>query len=372
MPTSVCIRNRLARRAPDSAPGFSCGLALAALALAGLTLSGSAASAEPAPVPGFARADSSRFALVLSRSSSAPAPAAAGGLAPRAALPSVAGAAKSAHKINAEEYAGSDTCATCHEDLAKQVARTVHGAAKMPARINKALWGCEGCHGPGKEHAESGGDASKIMRLSQASPEARAETCLGCHGGQDERINFRRSEHQASQATCDSCHSPHGEVTHDRLLRQEPNALCFSCHNEKRNDFALPFHHKVPEGAMQCIDCHNQHGGFSQQQRLFGTDRACLKCHTDKQGPFTFEHLALRLEGCTGCHLPHGSNNPRLLTRSEMRFVCLECHAQIVSPAEEFGAPTPAFHNLNQDRYKSCTTCHVMIHGSNLNKVFFE
>ena len=251
---------------------------------------------------------------------------------------------------------GSETCATCHEDIARQVARTVHGAAKMPERIPKPLWGCEGCHGPGKAHVEGGGDASKIRRLAQATPEERAEACLACHGGQDERINFRRSEHQASQVSCDACHSPHGEGARDRLLRREPNELCFSCHGEVRNAFSLTFHHKVPEGAMKCVDCHNQHGGFSQQQRTFGTDRACLKCHTDKQGPFTFEHLALRLEGCTGCHLPHGSNNPRLLTRSEQRFLCLECHSRIVSPAEEFPTVgTPSFHNLTQSRFQSCT-----------------
>jgi DmsE family decaheme c-type cytochrome len=275
--------------------------------------------------------------------------------------------------VNPEEFAGSDVCAGCHEDVARQVARSVHGAAKMPKRIDRALWGCEGCHGPGKAHAEAGGDPSKIIRLSEATPEARSETCLHCHGGQDERINFRRSEHHASQVSCDACHAPHGDGAHDRLLRKEPNALCFSCHGEIRNAFSLPFHHKVPEGAMKCVDCHNQHGGFAQQQRLFGTDRACLRCHTDKQGPFTFEHLALRLEGCGGCHTPHGSNNPRLLTRSEQRFVCLECHSQVLSPGEfDFGVGTPSFHNLTNPRYQTCTTCHVMIHGSNISNVFFE
>ncbi|MBI4161079.1 MAG: DmsE family decaheme c-type cytochrome [Acidobacteria bacterium] len=270
-------------------------------------------------------------------------------------------------------YAGAETCAECHEEVARLVARTPHGAARVSARIPEALRGCEGCHGPGTAHVEAGGDPERILRLSAATPGERAGVCLGCHEGQDERINFRRSEHMGSQVACDACHAPHGEGAHDRLLRREPNDLCFSCHTEVRNAFALPFHHRVPEGAMKCIDCHNQHGGFARQQRLFGTDPACVKCHSDKQGPFTFEHLALRLEGCMGCHLPHGSNNPRLLTRSEVRFLCLECHSRIVSPGEEFPTVgTPSFHNLNQARYQNCTTCHVMIHGSNISDVFFE
>ncbi len=287
----------------------------------------------------------------------------------------IAAAGKTPRTVNPEDYAGSEVCAACHEEIANQVARTVHGVEKLPARIDKVLWGCEGCHGPGRQHAEADGDPSKILRLSEATPEERSKVCLSCHSGQDERINFRRSEHQASQVSCDACHSSHGEVVHDRLLRKEPNTLCFSCHGDKRSDFALAFHHKVPEGAMKCIDCHNQHGGFARQQRLFGTDQSCFKCHGDKQGPFTFEHLALRLEGCVGCHVPHGSNNPRMLTRDNAAQLCLECHSRVLSPGEppQFpGDPTPSFHNLTTTRFQSCTTCHVMIHGSNISPVFFE
>jgi predicted CXXCH cytochrome family protein len=32
------------------------------------------------------------------------------------------------------------------------------------------------------------------------------------------------------------------------------------------------------------------------------------------------------------CHQPHGSANPRMLTRHEVRFVCLECHSNLPTP----------------------------------------
>lgn len=75
------------------------------------------------------------------------------------------------------------------------------------------------------------------------------------------------------------------------------------------------------------------------------------------------------------CHEPHGSQNPRMLIRSQVRFVCLECHANMAPPpASVAGAKTahlpylgqipPAFHNLNSPRFQNCTVCHVKIHGS--------
>ncbi len=95
----------------------------------------------------------------------------------------------------------------------------------------------------------------------------------------------------------------------------------------------------------------------------------CLKCHTDKQGPFVFEHAPLKIEGCQICHNPHGSANAKLLKRSQVRQLCLECHSNI----GEFGAPnTPNFHNQLNVRFQNCTSCHFKIHGSNVDRVFFR
>ncbi len=102
------------------------------------------------------------------------------------------------------------------------------------------------------------------------------------------------------------------------MLRGSEPQLCISCHSETKAQFSRPFHHKVLEGLIKCSDCHNPHGGFElKQARLStGADAGCLKCHTDKQGPFVFEHAPLKIEGCSSCHTPHGSANAKLLTRS--------------------------------------------------------
>ena len=89
-----------------------------------------------------------------------------------------------------------------------------------------------------------------------------------------------------------------------------------------------------------------------------------------------FEHAPVRLEGCTACHQPHGSANPRMLTRAEVRFVCLECHANLPTPAlgasGSLGTIPPAFHDLRSPRFENCTLCHQKVHGSYVSRDFLK
>jgi predicted CXXCH cytochrome family protein len=272
-----------------------------------------------------------------------------------------------------DDYVGSDTCKACHEDTFNSFTHTAH--AKLAA------------------HVEGSGDKSKIITFEGWTSKQISETCLECHAGREEHNNFRRGEHWRNDVGCTDCHSAHppkadptvaGSIalvspatahkpessTLRQLVQSEPE-LCLKCHNEMRGQFQMPFHHKVLEGTMRCSDCHNPHGGFEQKQTRLavGADAPCIKCHTDKQGPFVYEHAPVKLEGCAICHSPHGSPNPKMLLRAEVRQTCLECH----SNAHEIGAPnTPSFHNQAQARWQNCTTCHVRIHGSMNSPTFFH
>jgi hypothetical protein len=55
-----------------------------------------------------------------------------------------------------------------------------------------------------------------------------------------------------------------------------------------------------------------------------------------------------------------------MLTRHEVRFVCLECHSniQVPSASGKLGGVPPAFHDLRNPLFQNCTVCHVKIHGS--------
>jgi predicted CXXCH cytochrome family protein len=88
----------------------------------------------------------------------------------------------------------------------------------------------------------------------------------------------------------------------------------------------------------------------------------------EKAGPFVFEHQPVKTEGCVACHTPHGSSNPRLLKRSQINVLCLECHTLTIdSPVPGI----PGFHN-QAVKYQACTVCHTNIHGSNFSDVFFK
>ncbi len=77
------------------------------------------------------------------------------------------------------------------------------------------------------------------------------------------------------------------------------------------------------------------------------------------------------MEGCSGCHEVHGSRNPRMLTRAEVRFTCLECHANLPVPnPSTLGVVPPAFHDLRSPRFRNCTICHQKIHGSYVDPSF--
>jgi predicted CXXCH cytochrome family protein len=320
---------------------------------------------------------------------------------------------------NPDDYVGTETCKTCHESEFKGYATTKHAKMALHATPGRDhMQGCESCHGPGKAHVEGGGDKSKIVTFHGMSSKEISETCLGCHARRgDEHTNFRRGEHWRNDIGCTDCHAPHSSVavsaveratliephpvenpkspatvpdpadmpkatsgddvslsmrtTNELMLKATEPELCLKCHSEVKAQFSMPFRHKVLEGAVKCSDCHSPHGGFEQKQTRLaaGSEVGCVKCHTDKQGPFAFEHAPVKLEGCAICHSPHGSSNPKLLKRNQMRQLCLECHSDILGK----GAPnTPSFHNQAVGKYQNCTTCHTHIHGSMSDPLFFR
>ena len=267
------------------------------------------------------------------------------------------------HDTGTAQYVGIDVCKTCHEELyQKNFEHTPHFKTTL-----EDGHGCESCHGPGSLHVEGGGDVSKIISFKTLSKNEANGRCLSCHGAKHEQRRFAASSHNNNDVGCIDCHSPHHAKGSEHLLARAQPDLCYGCHTSAKSDFAKAYHHRVNEGLVQCSDCHNVHGTTTLRQvrALPSGDAICTKCHADKGGPFVYEHVPVKTEGCTSCHTPHGSNNPRFLRVSQVNLLCLQCHTfPVVSP----GGPT---HNQST-KYQACTMCHAAIHGSNASNVFFR
>ena len=82
-----------------------------------------------------------------------------------------------------------------------------------------------------------------------------------------------------------------------------------------------------------------------------------------------YEHAAVKAEGCTACHFPHGGPNPRMLNRDKVNTICLQCHLPSLNSTT--GEPIGMAHNLTAQT-QSCTDCHTDIHGSNVSSVFLR
>jgi len=304
------------------------------------------------------------------------------------------------------EFAGSETCALCHADLANKFSSNPHSELAL-MHGGKGVT-CESCHGPGQAHVASGGDPTKILQLSKMSAKQIDATCLGCHA--NAHPNFLRSDHAKAGVSCTNCHSIHGFVPaakpaasttpvasdekksglgrlfgelptarlgdplqwsadsieiaegNPNLLRAPQPQLCFSCHSDVKPAFSQPFHHKVNEGLMKCTDCHDSHGTFGNSQLRSTADQnmICTKCHTETRGPFVFEHAAVKAEGCLACHSPHGSQNARLLNVPNINQMCNQCHSPVA-------AGTIHGMGAGSAEVQQCISCHTMIHGSNIN-----
>jgi predicted CXXCH cytochrome family protein len=215
--------------------------------------------------------------------------------------------------IPGASYIGTSACADCHDELVRDFVTASH--ARLQAQGPNAIdIGCEACHGPGDLHVQSGGDPKLIVNPLK-SPD-----------------------------------------------------VCFACHLDVRGSFSLPHRHPVPEGHLTCTDCHDPHHGnaiMGGHTALLSENESCYQCHASQRGPHVFEHEAMR-EGCTTCHHPHGSVNPKLLTQRNATL-CLQCHFQQQAPGGQIFIG--GFNHTAFLQRGTCWNagCHEAVHGSQVN-----
>lgn len=264
-------------------------------------------------------------------------------------------------------------CASCHEDEAKALAASIHGA--RDGSSGKPGAACASCHGPAHE-IRPGDD-----RASKTSKKNLPDTCGACHANPEFLARhhvpfahpvetYRLSVHGKAvesgndkAATCSDCHGSH-DIRPGRDPRSPINHwnvvhTCAQCHGDIAKTFAGSVHGRavaagVP-GAPVCTDCHGEHAILapSEPGSLVNPARVssvtCGRCHADerlaarynlpvdKVAAFrdSYHGLALRsgsqtVANCASCHGfhdilpasdPHSRVNPANLART-----CGQCH----------------------------------------------
>jgi DmsE family decaheme c-type cytochrome len=260
------------------------------------------------------------------------------------------------------DYAGQDTCLTCHESQNyKGTAHALTSNNRTPASTH----GCESCHGPGRAHAEAGGGTSKIVKISAQTPAKASESCMSCHDRSKHAL-FSGSQHDQRSVGCLTCHSVHQSQGPKQLKTKTEAQVCAPCHKNVVNKQNRFNHMPLREGSLSCSSCHNVHGATNTKLLKVGTtvDESCASCHAEKRGPYLWEHAPVA-NACVTCHDPHGSNNDRMLA-AKQPYLCQRCHVTSRHPPTVYEGFTLANStNANKIFGRSCTSCHQLIHGSN-------
>jgi len=260
-----------------------------------------------------------------------------------------------------------NNCKTCHEDKAFTNAflHSHHAGLEQS---------CEKCHAGAADHVKAqmeGNGSAPGPSLKKLKPEEITKTCLACHE-KGSQVAWDGGAHDRRGLSCISCHSVHDyKSTKAQLKTTRDSDTCFTCHQQIRAKTMRTSHHPVREGKLDCASCHNPHDATKPKMlKANWITEQCLTCHTEKRGPFLWEHAPVR-ENCALCHDPHGSNHDKMLV-AKQPFLCQRCHLSTRHPGTLYdltntlaGRTVGAQTISNRAVEHACKNCHQNVHGSN-------
>ena len=275
-----------------------------------------------------------------------------------AAAPQAAASAPAPAAAAGVDFDASD-CKSCHDKAVTGMKATAHLGLEQS---------CAACHDGVSAHlkAQTEGAEAPTPSLKKLSAGQLSNKCLTCHDS-GHQANWAGGAHDRKDVSCASCHSVHDFKSVKSQLKTARDAeTCFTCHQNIRARGLRASHHPVREGLMNCASCHDPHD--ATRTKMVSADyvnEKCLSCHTEKRGPFLWEHAPVR-ESCLNCHDAHGSNHEKLLV-AKQPYLCQRCHLNTRHPGTLYDATnvTLAASPSNRLIEHSCRNCHQNVHGGN-------
>ena len=259
-----------------------------------------------------------------------------------------------------DAVAETSDCRTCHEEVLVRSDRTYHAGLEE---------GCYSCHKGAEEHLKGRmeGEEPPGPSIKALTPSEANEVCQSCHET-THNPTWAGSMHDRRGVACIDCHSVHEyQSVEGQLKAATASEVCYSCHQAIRAQGLRTSHHPVREGLMSCGSCHNPHDGSRPKMiKADWTNELCYQCHTEKRGPFLWEHGPVR-ENCSTCHTPHGSNHEKLLV-AKQPYLCQRCHLNTRHPGTLYAGANTATDIPNASNRlieHACKNCHQNVHGSN-------
>ncbi len=264
----------------------------------------------------------------------------------------------------------AEACLECHEGFGDSLAMTPHRIFEASGDQQELRIACTDCHAGDPRHYQEDPEQYPMTNPAALDAAAEGKVCSACHLNGHQQNMAEKNVHTANDVNCSSCHSVHASKTAP-LLRQAQPALCLSCHNSVKTEFARPYRHPVDDAVLECTDCHKTMDAGTRDLSRNGSTM-CTSCHGEFQGPFPFEHQATvdystQEGGCLNCHEAHGSYLPRMLKQPYEApdfQLCKQCHTV---PLHQMNS-----HHGTEWANIACNECHVDIHGSYTSRNFLS
>jgi cytochrome b subunit of formate dehydrogenase len=257
------------------------------------------------------------------------------------------------------------TCVDCHTDVA------ISPHEKTPAKVS-----CVTCHAD----QQAAYDRSYHAKAIKAG-DAKAATCVDCHGGPHELLPAGDPKSRVSHAnlatTCGSCHGQKFVMEASGHSAQPYLSYQQSVHGRAVAAGS--------EKAAVCTDCHGSHEILQANDPKssifkFNVPQTCAKCHNDVKQEFMQSihgQAVARGNGqapvCTDCHGIHSIKahldpSSSVSAQNLAKTTCARCH-EGVRLADEFGVEggrattyLASYHGLasklGSKVVANCASCH--------------